>query len=58
LSRIAELYAQLAALVRSPIIDLNRAVAVGMSEGAEAALAIVDRLLREPALKSYHLLQG
>jgi predicted RNA polymerase sigma factor len=55
-SRIAELYAQLAALVRSPIIDLNRAVAVGMSEGAQAALAIVDRLLREPALKSYHLL--
>jgi len=55
-SRIAELYAQLAALVRSPVIDLNRAVAVGMSEGAEAALAIVDRLLREPALKSYHLL--
>jgi predicted RNA polymerase sigma factor len=55
-SRIAGLYAQLAALVRSPIVDLNRAVAVGMSEGAEAALAIVDRLLHEPTLKSYHLL--
>jgi RNA polymerase sigma factor (sigma-70 family) len=55
-SRIAGLYAQLAAVVRSPIVDLNRAVAVGMSEGAEAALAIVDRLLHEPTLKSYHLL--
>src|SRR5690349_2205787 len=55
-SRIAGLYSQLAALVRSPIIDLNHAVAVGMSEGAEAALAIVDRLIRERALKGYHLL--
>jgi predicted RNA polymerase sigma factor len=54
--RIAELYAQLAALVRSPIVDLNHAVAVGMAEGADAALAIVDRLVREPALKNYHLL--
>jgi predicted RNA polymerase sigma factor len=43
-SRIAELYAELAALVRSPIIELNRAVAVGMAEGPEAALSIVDRL--------------
>jgi RNA polymerase sigma factor (sigma-70 family) len=55
-SRIAGLYAELAAVVRSPIIDLNRAVAVGMAEGPEAALAIVDRLVYEPALKSYHLL--
>lgn len=55
-SRIAGLYAELTALVRSPVVDLNHAVAVGMSEGAEAALAIVDRLLHEPALKSYHLL--
>ena len=54
--RISGLYAQLAALVRSPIIDLNRAVAVGMAEGPEAALAIVDRLAHEPALKGYHLL--
>jgi predicted RNA polymerase sigma factor len=37
-------------------VDLNRAVAVGMAEGPEAALAIVDRLMREPALKDYHLL--
>jgi len=55
-SRIAGLYAELWAIVRSPIIDLNRAVAVGMAEGPEAALAIVDRLAREPALKGYHLL--
>lgn len=54
--RIAELYAELAALVRSPIIELNRAVAVGMAEGPAAALAIVDRLAHEPALKTYHLL--
>jgi predicted RNA polymerase sigma factor len=55
-SCIAGVYAELAAVVRSPIIDLNRAVAVGMAEGPEAALAIVDRLLYEPALKGYHLL--
>ena len=54
--RIAELYAQLAALARSPIIELNRAVAVGMAEGPQAGLAIVERLAHEPALKSYHLL--
>ena len=40
--KIAGLYAELAALVRSPIIELNRAVAVGMAEGPAAALAIVD----------------
>ncbi|HWY94012.1 MAG TPA: RNA polymerase sigma factor [Steroidobacteraceae bacterium] len=54
--RIAGLYSELTAAVRSPIIDLNRAVAVGMAEGPEAALAIVDRLVHEPALKGYHLL--
>jgi RNA polymerase sigma factor (sigma-70 family) len=54
--RISGLYAELAAMVRSPIIDLNRAVAVGMAEGPEAALVIVDRLVHEPALKAYHLL--
>jgi predicted RNA polymerase sigma factor len=42
--------------VRSPIIELNRAVAIGMAEGPEVALAIVDGLLGEPALKGYHLL--
>jgi RNA polymerase sigma factor (sigma-70 family) len=55
-SRIAGLYAELAAVMRSPIIELNRAVAVSMAEGPEVALAIVDRLVREPALKLYHLL--
>ena len=42
--------------MRSPIIELNRAVAVGMAEGPAAALAIVDGLAHEPALKNYHLL--
>src|SRR5579862_958030 len=54
--RIAALYAELAGVVRSPIIELNRAVAVGMAEGPQAALAIVDGLAHEPALKTYHLL--
>ena len=56
--RIATLYAEFAALVRSPVIELNRAVAVGMAEGPAAALAIVDDLAHEPALKSYHLLES
>ena len=55
-SRIAGLYAELAAVVRSPVIELNRAVAVGMAEGPDEGLAIVERLLHEPALKGYHLL--
>jgi RNA polymerase sigma factor (sigma-70 family) len=54
--RISALYAELATLVPSPVIELNRAVAVGMAEGPKAALEIVDRLVHEPALKSYHLL--
>jgi predicted RNA polymerase sigma factor len=54
--RIAQLYAELAAVVPSPIVDLNRAVAVGRAEGPQAALAIVDGLAHEPALKAYHLL--
>lgn len=54
--RIAALYAKLAALAPSPIIELNRAVAIGMAEGPSAALAIVDRLTSEPALRNYHLL--
>ena len=54
--RIAALYAELATLVRSPIVELNRAVAVGMAEGPEAGLALVDGLAHEPALKNYHLL--
>jgi RNA polymerase sigma factor (sigma-70 family) len=54
--RIARLYAELSGLVRSPIIELNRAVAVGMAEGPAAGLAIVDGIAGEPALKNYHLL--
>ena len=54
--RISGLYAELAALVRSPIVELNRAVAVGMAEGPEAGLSIVERLALEPILKGYHLL--
>jgi predicted RNA polymerase sigma factor len=55
-SRISGLYGQLAVLVRSPVIELNRAVAVGMADGPEAGLAIADRLVDDPALKTYHLL--
>jgi RNA polymerase sigma factor (sigma-70 family) len=55
-SAIASLYRNLAELIHSPVIELNRAVAVGMAEGPAAGLAIVDRLAGEPALKGYHLL--
>jgi RNA polymerase sigma factor (sigma-70 family) len=54
--RIAALYAALAQITPSPIVELNRAVAVGMALGPEAGLAIVDPLLTEPSLKNYHLL--
>ena len=53
---IAALYGELAALVPSPVIELNRAVAVGMAEGAAAGLAIVDTLHDAPELRNYHLL--
>lgn len=55
-SRIVELYAELGALTPSPVIELNRAVAVSMAEGPAAGLAIADRLLGDPALYNYHLL--
>jgi predicted RNA polymerase sigma factor len=54
--RIAALYDALAALAPSPVIELNRAVAVGMAFGPQAALEIVDTLLGAPALRAYHLL--
>jgi RNA polymerase sigma factor (sigma-70 family) len=54
--RIAALYAALAQIAPSPVVELNRAVAVGMALGPEAGLAIVDPLLAEPSLKNYHLL--
>jgi RNA polymerase sigma-70 factor (ECF subfamily) len=54
--RIVELYASLAKLTPSPIVELNRAVALGMAYGPEAGLALVDRLSSEPLLQNYHLL--
>src|SRR5581483_571208 len=55
-ARIAALYGELAALLRSPVVELNRAVALSMADGPAAGLALVDRLLAEPSLTSYHLL--
>jgi RNA polymerase sigma-70 factor (ECF subfamily) len=54
--RIAALYDALAQLAPSPIVELNRAVAVGMAFGPGAGLEIVDGLTSEPSLKAYHLL--
>ena len=54
--RIAALYDALAQLTPSPIVDLNRAVAVGMAFGPAAGLELADTLVSEPSLKSYHLL--
>jgi RNA polymerase sigma-70 factor, ECF subfamily len=54
--RIASLYAALAHLTPSPIVELNRAVAVGMAFGPQAGLALVDELTTDPSLKNYHLL--
>jgi RNA polymerase sigma factor (sigma-70 family) len=54
--RIAGLYGLLGTLTPSPVIELNRAVAVSMAFGPAAALPLVDALTAEPALKSYHLL--
>ena len=55
-ARIAALYGELATVTPSPIVELNRAVAIGMAYGPEAALEVVDSLADEPALRSYHLL--
>jgi RNA polymerase sigma-70 factor (ECF subfamily) len=54
--RIAALYEDLAELLPSPVVELNRAVAVSMASGPAAGLAIVDTLTAEPSLQSYHLL--
>ncbi|MGW8357497.1 RNA polymerase sigma factor [Streptomyces wedmorensis] len=53
---IAALYGRLGVLAPSPVVELNRAVAVSMTEGPAAALALVDALAAEPALARYHLL--
>lgn len=53
---IATLYGLLAKAAPSPVVELNRAVAVSMAEGPEAGLALVDALAGDPALAAYHLL--
>jgi RNA polymerase sigma factor (sigma-70 family) len=55
-TRIATLYQMLASLSPSPVVELNRAVAVAMADGPAAALPIVDSLAGDPALRHYHLL--
>ena len=54
--RIVALYDALAALTGSPVVELNRAVAISMAFGPEPALELVDSLASEPALRGYHLL--
>jgi RNA polymerase sigma factor (sigma-70 family) len=54
--RIVILYTELAQLTPSPVIELNRAVAVSMAHGAQAGLTLVDALASEPSLARYHLL--
>jgi RNA polymerase sigma factor (sigma-70 family) len=55
-ARIASLYAELAAIAPSPVVELNRAVAVAMADGPAAGLAMVDRIAADRALARYHLL--
>ena len=54
--RIAALYDALAQLMPSPVVELNRAVALSMAFGPEAGLELIDTLASEPTLKAYHLL--
>jgi RNA polymerase sigma-70 factor, ECF subfamily len=54
--RIVALYRLLAEIMPSPVVELNRAVAVSMAYGPQAGLELVDQLAAEPALQSYHLL--
>jgi RNA polymerase sigma-70 factor, ECF subfamily len=56
--RISSLYDALARVAPSPVVELNRAVAVSMARGPAAGLERVDALLSEPALQGYHLLPG
>jgi predicted RNA polymerase sigma factor len=55
-TRIVALYDALAQLVPSPVVELNRAVALGMAFGPAAGLEVVDSLTTDPALAAYHLL--
>jgi predicted RNA polymerase sigma factor len=54
--RIVSLYTELATITPSPVIELNRAVAVSMAQGPQAALPLVEALANEPSLAHYHLL--
>ncbi len=54
--RVAALYRDLSKLTGSPIVEINRAVAVGMSSGPEAGLRVLDAIADDPALANYHLL--
>ena len=54
--RIAALYEQLGALMPSPVVQLNRSVAVGMAVGPAAGLALLDAVAADPVLAGYHLL--
>jgi RNA polymerase sigma factor (sigma-70 family) len=56
--RICALYDALAELAPSPVVELNRAVALAMAYGPQAGLEVVDSLIAEPLLESYHLLPG
>ena len=53
---IVSLYGELARLIPSPVVELNRAVAVSMASGPATALPLVDAIASAPALKNYHLL--
>ena len=55
-SQIAELYKHLTELAPSPVVELNRAVAVAMTDGPASGLAIVDALIESRSLPAYHLL--
>jgi RNA polymerase sigma-70 factor (ECF subfamily) len=55
-ARIAELYARLARVAPSPVVDLNRAAAVALADGPDAGLALLDTLDDDPRLAGYHLL--
>jgi len=54
--RIAKLYEGLARVAPSPVVELNRAVAVAMADGPGAGLELIDALVSEPSLRAYHLL--
>jgi predicted RNA polymerase sigma factor len=54
--RIVALYEELGRVTPSPVVELNRAVAVSMASGPAAGLELIDALMAEPSLKSYHLL--